>query len=250
VTSTDDSDRRGVDIQLRAVLEQLPTAVVMIQAPGGRLLFANGQAVALSNKTSPAPHEGDATLAFGSEGFPADDWPLVRALATNESANDQEIIVESTDGNELSLLMNAAPLRDADGTTMAVVGTFLDITQRKHSDRKLAEDRLLAATATAERAEAVAIEANRAKDDFIAVVSHELRTPLNTIRLWARMLRNEKLSAKDREDGIQMVERAAVAQQQVIDDLFDVSRIASGKLRLSLRMTRLADAIRGDGHGG
>jgi CheY-like chemotaxis protein/two-component sensor histidine kinase len=59
------------------------------------------------------------------------------------------------------------------------------------------------------------------------------------------MLRNEKLSAKDREDGIQMVERAAMAQQQVIDDLFDVSRINSGKLHLGMRETRLADAIRG-----
>jgi CheY-like chemotaxis protein len=58
------------------------------------------------------------------------------------------------------------------------------------------------------------------------------------------MLRNEKLPPKDREEGVQMIERAALAQQQVIDDLFDVSRIASGKLHLSMRETRLADAIR------
>ena len=76
-----------------------------------------------------------------------------------------------------------------------------------------------------ERAEA----ADRAKSDLLAVVSHELRTPLNTIRLWARMLRNEKISEKDRDEGVQMIERAALAQQQVIDDLFDVSRIASAR---------------------
>ena len=138
----------------------------------------------------------------------------------------------------------------ASGVMAAVPGAsgqpdgFVKI-MRDETDRKLAEDRLLAATAAAERAEAAAIDANRAKDDFIAVVSHELRTPLNTIRLWARMLRNEKLPPKDREEGIQMIERAAVAQQQVIDDLFDVSRIASGKLRLAMRESRLADAIRG-----
>jgi CheY-like chemotaxis protein/anti-sigma regulatory factor (Ser/Thr protein kinase) len=71
-----------------------------------------------------------------------------------------------------------------------------------------------------------------------------LRTPLNTIRLWARMLANEKLSAKDREDGLQMINRAAVAQQQVIDDLFDVSRIASGKLKLALHDTMLANVAK------
>jgi PAS domain S-box-containing protein len=116
---------------------------------------------------------------------------------------------------------------------------------RDETDRKLAEERLLAANAAAEKAQAAALDASRAKDDFISIVSHELRTPLNTIRLWSRMLRNEKLSAKDREEGVQMIERAAVAQQQVIDDLFDVSRISSGKLRLAIRETRLADAIRG-----
>jgi len=77
------------------------------------------------------------------------------------------------------------------------------------------------------------------------VVSHELRTPLNTIRLWTRMLANEKLSAKDRADGVQMINRAAVAQQQVIDDLFDVSRIASGKLKLALHETMLANVVKG-----
>jgi two-component system CheB/CheR fusion protein len=363
--------------RLQAVLEQMPTAVVMVQVPGGRLQFANKQAAALFNNTFPTPVPGDPLPPFypilagrhmGGEIYRAEDWPLARAIATDQAVTDQEVTVEALDGREMSLLMNAAPVRDADGKTVVVVGTFLDITQRKHgerrlseveerfkllvesakdfaifsvdikgrvltwnagaerilgwsekeiigqwgailftpedraalipeeelrqaedtgratderwhirkdgarfwasgvmaavrghdgeveafvkimrddTDRKLAEDRLLTATATAERAEAVAIEANRAKDDFIAVVSHELRTPLNTIRLWARMLRNEKLSAKDREEGIQMVERAAVAQQQVIDDLFDVSRIAAGKLRLTMRPTRLGDAIRG-----
>jgi signal transduction histidine kinase len=79
--------------------------------------------------------------------------------------------------------------------------------------------------------EADAEKANRAIDDFVSVVSHELRTPLNTIRLWARMLGSEKLAAKERAEGVQMIERAALAQQRVIDDLRDASRITSGKLK-------------------
>jgi signal transduction histidine kinase len=115
---------------------------------------------------------------------------------------------------------------------------------RDETDRKLAEEKLRAATAAAEEAQAAAVDAGRTKDEFISAVSHELRTPLSTIRLWARMLRNENLSAKDRDDGAQMIERAAVAQQRIVDDLFEVSRIASGQLRLTLQETDLADVIR------
>ena len=116
---------------------------------------------------------------------------------------------------------------------------------RDGTESKAAEERLRAAIADAERASAIAEDASRAKDEFISVVSHELRTPLNTIRLWTRMLANDKLPPKDRQDGVQMITRAAMAQQQVIDDLFDVSRIASGKLKLSLTETSLADVIKG-----
>ena len=76
---------------------------------------------------------------------------------------------------------------------------------RDNTEAKVTEDRLKSAMAAAEHASARAEDANRAKDEFIAVVSHELRTPLNTIRLWARMLANEKLPAKDRADGVQMI---------------------------------------------
>ncbi len=129
---------------------------------------------------------------------------------------------------------------DRGGKVTGFVKIMRDVT-----DRKETEDRLKLAMIAAEQAQSAATQANRAKDEFIAIVSHELRTPLNTIRLWSRMLRSDKLSAKDRADGIEMVERAAIAQQQVIDDLFDVSRITSGKLRLATRDTRLAGAIRG-----
>jgi two-component system CheB/CheR fusion protein len=114
---------------------------------------------------------------------------------------------------------------------------------RDSTEHKLTEDQLFAATVAAKTAQAEAVSANKSKDEFISTVSHELRTPLNTIRLWTRMLQADKLPESDRVEGVRMIERAAIAQQQLVDDLLDVSRIASGKLRLALRETRLAGSI-------
>lgn len=75
-------------------------------------------------------------------------------------------------------------------------------------------------------------EANRAKDEFLAVVSHELRTPLNAILGWAKMLNAGSLSPQQSQKAITTIERNAVAQAQLIDDLLDMSRVITGKMRL------------------
>ena len=128
--------------------------------------------------------------------------------------------------------------RDESGTLLGFVKIMRDNTEQKET-----EDRLLAATSAAEGAQANAEAANHAKDDFISMVSHELRTPLNTMRLWVRLLGNEALPEKDRAEGRRTLERAVMAQQQLIDDLLDISRMSSGKLRVELRPTRLTDAV-------
>lgn len=116
---------------------------------------------------------------------------------------------------------------------------------RDESERKKAEEELQRALREAERVRATAESANRAKDEFISTISHELRTPLNTIRLWARMLASDRLPEQDRMEGVRMIDRSAEAQQHLIDDLLDVSRMSSGQLRLNPRLTRLSDAVRG-----
>jgi signal transduction histidine kinase/CheY-like chemotaxis protein len=86
-----------------------------------------------------------------------------------------------------------------------------------------------------ERSRSEAEEANRTKDEFLAMVSHELRTPLNAILGWSRMMTAGRLGEAQRERAITTIERNAVAQAKLIDELLDVSRIISRKLRLSLR---------------
>lgn len=85
--------------------------------------------------------------------------------------------------------------------------------------------------------------ANRVKDEFLATVSHELRTPLNAILGWSSLLRAGRLKADDAQRAIETVERSARSQSQLIDDLLDISRIITGKLRLEISSVELTDVI-------
>jgi signal transduction histidine kinase/DNA-binding response OmpR family regulator len=83
---------------------------------------------------------------------------------------------------------------------------------------------------------------NRVKDEFLATLSHELRTPLNAIMGWTQLLKMEKLDGQVAH-GLDIIDRNARAQTKLIEDLLDVSRIASGKLRLNLSLTTLEPVI-------
>lgn len=85
--------------------------------------------------------------------------------------------------------------------------------------------------------------ANRLKDEFLATLSHELRTPLNAIVGWSQVLRMAKLPAAHMEEGLEAIERNSRAQAQMIEDLLDISRITSGKLRLDMERIDLVPVI-------
>ena len=89
----------------------------------------------------------------------------------------------------------------------------------------------------------VAEEANRTKDEFLATVSHELRTPLSAILGWAQMLKSERLPVEQFRHGMVVIERSARTQRQLIDDLLDVSRIASKNLRIARVPVSFVDVI-------
>ena len=225
---------------LHAVLEQLPAAVVIAHAPSGSLILANRIAATLFGRPFllPSQHSNLETLhatltAFHPDGrlYLPGEWPLARSLASRAAVVGEEIHLEGPKGVRKVLSVSSAPVEDPAGNTVAVVGVFWDITDRMRSEQSEREAR------------DAAISANNAKDEFIATVSHELRTPLNTIRLWVRMLGSGRMSEEDRLSGVRTIERAALAQQKLIDDLLDVSRIASGKMRLNVQQVRLADCI-------
>jgi len=95
----------------------------------------------------------------------------------------------------------------------------------------------------AEEARRQAEAANRAKDVFLATLSHELRTPLTAVLGWARILRTMKIDEEMAHHGLQIIERNAESQNQLIQDLLDVSRIITGKLRLDVRPVELIPII-------
>ncbi|HXG04487.1 MAG TPA: ATP-binding protein, partial [Candidatus Binatia bacterium] len=96
---------------------------------------------------------------------------------------------------------------------------------------------------TEQRARAQAEAASRSKDEFLAMLSHELRTPLTAVLGWAVMLRARPVDEAVRERALAAIERNARAQSQLIEDLLDISRIVSGKLRLDTRPVNLAVVV-------
>ena len=118
-----------------------------------------------------------------------------------------------------------------DGKVVGRVWSFRDITEarRAEEERKALLESERAARAEAERA-------NERKDEFLATLSHELRTPLNAILGWAQVLRRRTAAASpDIQQGLDTIERNARIQTQLIEDLLDMSRITSGKLRLEFQ---------------
>jgi signal transduction histidine kinase len=120
-------------------------------------------------------------------------------------------------------------------TNSGVVALYAELDDQVEKRKRLEED-------LRRRAEELE-EANRAKEDFLATLSHELRTPLNAMLGWTRLLRMGKLDAEAASRALETIERNARAQEQLIADILDVSRIVTGKLRLKVRPIDLVPVV-------
>ncbi len=121
------------------------------------------------------------------------------------------------------------PIFNAEGAVEIVAGVSRDITERKQAEAE--REKLLQQEQAAREA---AEQANRIKDEFLAVLSHELRSPLNPILGWISLMRNGKLNAARQAEALGIIERNAKLQAQLIEDLLDISRIMQGKLSLTV----------------
>jgi PAS domain S-box-containing protein len=156
----------------------------------------------------------------GAFGFPiltgSEVWGVIEFFSREIRKADQE------------LLMMAA----------GIGGQIGQFTERKRAEEASAElfHRERAARAEAEKA-------NRLKDEFLATLSHELRTPLNAVIGWSRMLSSSRLDADGSKHALEVIERNAWAQKQIIEDILDVSRVITGKLQLNLNPVDLVTVV-------
>ena len=131
------------------------------------------------------------------------------------------------------------PLMESDGIVNGIFVHGVDITESKKIQRE--REQLLESERSA-RSEAE--RASRMKDEFLATLSHELRTPLNAVFGWSQILRKGVKNPEDLSKGLETIERNVRAQAQIIDDLLDMNRIISGKIRLDVQRLDLADVAK------
>jgi PAS domain S-box-containing protein len=162
-----------------------------------------------------------------------------QALAAGHGSN---FVIEKRyvrpDGSTVWVHNDVAAIRDAVGSVRNITAAVTDIDYVKQG-----EIELQAAVAREKEARGTAEEANRLKDEFLAIVSHEVRTPLNAITGWAHMLRGGKLNPEQTSRALETIERNTALQVRIINELLDISRIISGKLKIDAKPVELASVI-------
>jgi PAS domain S-box-containing protein len=354
---------------LEAVLQQMPAGLIIAEAPSGKIILSNDLVESILRGSSPqADQVEDYTnypyFYLDGRRYAPQELPLARSVRTGEIVNREEVNVLAGDSKLRTLLIDSRPICQSEGTIIAAIVTFFDITERKQTEQALqdaltklnfhfentplavierdldfritrwsksaekifgwqseemigqnwqavfSEDleavqtiksRLISGEekqnisynrtytkdgnivdcewydsalfdeagnfistlslvldvtvrqqAERERLQLLQLEqtarqeaerANRIKDEFLAVLSHELRSPLNPILGWVKILRNRTVDAAMTDRALETIERNAMLQVQLIDDLLDVSRIIQGKTSLTIQPLNLASVI-------
>jgi PAS domain S-box-containing protein len=240
---------RESEDRYRQLVQALPAAVYTTDAQGRIQLF-NDAAVELWGRRPQAGRD----LWCGSwkiyrpdcTPLPLDQCPMAIALREGRVVRGEEIVIERPDGTRRHVLPHPAPLFDTAGAVAGAVNMLVDITHWKRAQRELAQTRDdLAQQITALRqAKETAEAASCAKDRFLAVLSHELRTPLTPVLMTvAAMEVDENLPHGLRQD-VTMIRRNVELEAKLIDDLLDLSRVVSGKLRLQIQRVDVNAAVR------
>lgn len=251
-------------LDLTTTLKNTASAFVPTRGDWAAVYLNEGDGLALGHCMHAAPNRSESLTATLRRARCERSSAVMTAVRTGrstrfESIADDTARVMSAPSAESFDAFRALELRSClilplvvDGHTVGVVLVADESRTYRVSDVPLSEElarraalaidhaeRFAARSAEAKRVE----EADRAKDDFLAVVSHELRTPLNAVLGWTKMLLADTLPAQQRRRALQTIERNARAQAQLIEDLLDISRITSGKLRVKFEPVDLATVI-------
>ena len=172
------------------------------------------------------------------DGFQQDTPLFLQLFRGDNSTYKQEKRCLTKKGDALWLSLTARAIRNAEGEILHGL-----VMVENTTDRKLVEEQRTELLAAEQKARQQAELACRAKDQFLATVSHELRTPLGALLGWARILRTATTDPETSARALEAIERNAIAQAQLIEDILDLSSIISGKLNLDVKTVDLSTIV-------
>jgi PAS domain S-box-containing protein len=203
---------RQSESRLQTIIDLMPLCVVALHADGTPY-FCNR---AWREYTGIELDQASPSTLLGA--IHPEDLPRLRETLRGALRGGQSVEIEcrlrcGREGTFRWHIARAMPELGPDGAIVGWIGTATDVERQKRAERD-------------------AITANRTKDEFLAIVSHDLRTPLTAILGWAGMLTTGNPDASKLKRGLDTIQRNARAQALLIDDILDVARIMSGKMRL------------------
>jgi signal transduction histidine kinase/CheY-like chemotaxis protein len=214
---------RESDARLRAVIQEAPLAIALT-GPSGEILLRNPRFDHLWGRpahVTTAPTYSDVYEGYHLDGrrIASEEWPGARAVLKGETIDNEVYEIVQASGRRIACWFGAAPLRKTSGEIVGAVVVFRDVTDERRTAEAL------------RKANATLAEADRRKDEFIAVLSHELRNPLAPIRYALPLLGEEPLGERGSRAAA-VIERQVAHVVRMVDDLLDVSRITTGKIEL------------------
>jgi PAS domain S-box-containing protein len=222
--------------QLAAIVKSSDDAIIAVDLAGAITDWNQG-AEWLYGYTAQEAIGQPITMLIPPELFKAERG-ILECLRRGEHVKHFESVRMRNDGSAVPISLTVSPIKNAQGEIIGASRIARDITERIH-----AEEAIRAAYEQESAARADSEQANRLKDEFLATVSHELRSPLNSILGWAKMLIGKRLDDEAAARALDVIYKSARAQNQLISDLLDVSRIIMGKLRLDMSMVDLIPII-------
>jgi PAS domain S-box-containing protein len=237
------SERRALqrsEERIGQILRSATDAIITIDESERITLFSRGAERIFGCVAADAI--GQPIERFIPERFRAEHHEFIAAfgrtgISDRQMGGERVLAALRANGEEFKMEASISQSRAESGGKLYTV-ILRDVTERVNAERE--RETLLA---RAQEAATESARARRSMDQFLATVSHELRTPLTPILTWVGMLRHGDLDPEVAARGFEAIERSALAQAQLVEDLLDVSRIIAGKMRLDVQRIDIAPVV-------